>query len=167
MLEAAGLRENVVVQWWRYREPTLVPRPDLGLRAWVTPMAGYWSNFFTQSYTSNIYSMLLHGYRAGAEGADAYCIYDPAFDRNYTCWLNFAWNQSASEDLYNSRAAMRGRNSASGWIPRWQLRHSKNMTRHLIAWPGPGAYCIRYFTIGTPTRQRGNGDSILSAYWST
>jgi hypothetical protein len=67
-------------------------------------MAGYWSNLFTQSYTSNIYSMLLHGYRAGAEGADAYCIYDPAFDRNYTCLAQYAWNQSTSEDLYQFKS---------------------------------------------------------------
>ncbi len=104
MLDAADLRENVVVQWWRYREPTLVPRREIGLRAWVTPMAGYWSNFFTQSYTSNIYSMLLHGHRAGAEGADAYCIYDPAFDRNYTCLAQYAWNQTTSEDLYRFKS---------------------------------------------------------------
>lgn len=104
MLDAAGLRANVVVQWWRYQEPTLIPRPELGLRAWVTPMAGYWSNLFTQSYTSNIYPMLLHGHRVGAEGADAYCIYDPAFDRNYVCLAQYAWNQRTSEDLYQFKS---------------------------------------------------------------
>lgn len=104
MLDGAGIRENVVVQWWRYQEPTLIPRPELGLRAWVTPMAGYWSNLFTQSYTSNIYPMLLHGHRADAEGADAYCIYDPAFDRNYVCLAQYAWNQRSSEDLYQFKS---------------------------------------------------------------
>jgi len=104
MLDAAGIRANVVVQWWRYQEPTLIPRPELGLRAWVTPMAGYWSNLFTQSYTSNIYPMLLHGHRAGAEGADAYVIYDPAFDRNYVCLAQYAWNQRSSEDLYQFKS---------------------------------------------------------------
>jgi hypothetical protein len=99
MLAAAGLQENVVVQWWRYHEPTLVPRREVGLRAWVTPMAGYWSNLFTQSYAANIYPMLLHGHRAGAEGADAYAIFDPAFDRNYTCLAHFGWNQQG-DDLY-------------------------------------------------------------------
>lgn len=104
MLDVAGIRENVVVQWWRYQEPTLIPRPELGLRAWVTPMAGYWSNLFTQSYTSNIYPMLLHGQRVGAEGADAYCIYDPAFDRNYVCLAEYAWNQQSSADLYQFKS---------------------------------------------------------------
>lgn len=103
-LEAAGLRDSVAVQWWRYREPTLVPRAELGLRSWVTPMAGYWSNLFTQSYTANIFPMLWHGHRAGAEGADAYCIYDPAFDRNYVCLANYAWNQSGGEDLYEFKS---------------------------------------------------------------
>jgi hypothetical protein len=104
MLAAAGLQENVILQWWRYQEPVLVPRRELGLRAWVTPMGGYWSNLFSQSYTSNIYSMLLHGYRAGAEGADAYCIYDPAFDRNYRCLAQYAWNQHSGEDLYQFKS---------------------------------------------------------------
>lgn len=104
MVEEAGLRKHVILQWWRYREPPLVPRPELGLRAWVTPMAGYWSNLFTQSYTSNINSMLLHGYRAGAEGADAYCIYDPAFDRNYACLAQYAWNQHSDEDIYQFKS---------------------------------------------------------------
>ncbi len=100
MIEEAGLRDNVVVQWWRYHEPVLVPRTELGLRAWSTPMAGYWSNLFTHSYTANIYPMLLHGGRAGIEGADAYCIYDPAYDRNYACLAEYSWNQPGAEDLY-------------------------------------------------------------------
>ena len=104
MLDAAGLRENVVIQWWRYHEPVLIPRQELGLRAWATPMAGYWPNLFTQSYTSNISTMLLHGYRAGAEGADAYCLYDPAFDRNYACLAQYAWNQTSGEDLYQFKS---------------------------------------------------------------
>lgn len=104
MLDAKGLRDNVVIQWWRYHEPVLIPRQELGLRAWATPMAGYWPNLFTQSYTSNISTMLLHGFRAGAEGADAYCLYDRAFDRNYLCLAQYAWNQTASEDLYQFKS---------------------------------------------------------------
>ena len=103
MLADAGLQENVIIQWWRYHEPTLVPRREVGLRAWVTPMAGYWSNLFTQSYTSNINSMLLYGHRAGAEGADAYAIYDLAFDRNYTYLAHFSWNQQG-DDLYHFKS---------------------------------------------------------------
>lgn len=104
MLDRAGLRDHVIVQWWRYNEPVLVPNAELGLRAWSTPMAGYWSNLFSCSYTSNIYGMLLHGGRAGIEGADAYCIYDPAYDRNYACLAEFSWNQPATEDLYGFKS---------------------------------------------------------------
>ncbi|HET8524864.1 MAG TPA: family 20 glycosylhydrolase, partial [Thermomicrobiales bacterium] len=104
MLDEAGLRENVIVQWWRYNDPVLLPNPDLGVRSWSTPMAGYWSNLFTHSYTSNIYAMLLHGARNGAEGADAYCIYDPAYDRNYACLAEYSWNQPATEDLYQFKS---------------------------------------------------------------
>jgi hypothetical protein len=100
MIAEAGLRENVIVQWWRYHEPVLIPRTELGLRAWSTPMAGYWSNLFTHSSTANIYPMLLHGGRAGIEGADAYCIYDPAYDRNYACLAEYSWNQPGADDLY-------------------------------------------------------------------
>jgi hypothetical protein len=104
MVTDAGLQGNLIVQYWRYHEPVLVPPRDLGLRTWSTPMAGYWPNMFTQSYTANISRMLLHGYRAGAEGADAYCLYDPAFDRNYTCLAEYGWNQTTSEDLYQFKS---------------------------------------------------------------
>jgi hypothetical protein len=103
-VEEAGLADNLAVQYWRYHEPVLIPPDDLGLRTWSTPMAGYWPNMFTQSYTANISRMLLHGFRAGAEGADAYCLYDPAFDRNYVCLAQYAWNQTTSEDLYQFKS---------------------------------------------------------------
>jgi hypothetical protein len=117
MLAAAGLQDHVVVQWWRYQEPALIPRQELGLRAWVTPMAGYWSNLFTQSYSANIYPMLLYGQRAGAEGADAYAIFDLAFDRNYTCLAQYSWDARGA-DLYQFKSryacsVLRGRLDAA------------------------------------------------------
>lgn len=63
-------------------------------------MAGYWSNMATHSYTANIYPMMLYGGLAGIEGGDAYCIYDPAYDRNYVCLAEYCWNQPGKEDLY-------------------------------------------------------------------
>jgi hypothetical protein len=100
MIEAAGLRENVVVEYWRYHEPVLIPKEELGLRRWSVPMAGYWSNMTTHSYAANIYPMLLYGGRAGIEGSDAYCIYDPAYDQNYVCLAEYSWNQPGGEDLF-------------------------------------------------------------------
>jgi len=103
-VKGAGLADNLVVQYWRYQEPVLVPPADLGLRTWSTPMSGYWPNLFSQSYTTNITRMLAHGSRAGAEGADAYCLYDPGFDRNYVCLAEFGWNQGGEEDLYQFKS---------------------------------------------------------------
>lgn len=103
-LRQRGLSEHVAVQWWRYSEPPLEPRPETGLRAWVTPMAGYWSNLFHHSYLTNIYSMLAGGFARGAEGTDAYCIYDPAYHRNYACLAEYAWNQTSSGDLFQFKS---------------------------------------------------------------
>lgn len=103
-LDEAGLDGNVVVQWWRYHTPVLPPRPEIGVRAWSTAMGGYWSNLTAQSLTANIYDMVTHGARAGAEGADVYCIYDPANDRNYRCLAEFAWNAVSGEDLYQFKS---------------------------------------------------------------
>ena len=103
-LTEAGVRDKVILQWWRYDEPVLEIPPDLGLRAWTTPMAGYYFWLFTQSYASNIYPHLALGYGAGAEGADAYCVFDPAFDRNYACLAEYGWNQTSSGDLYQFKS---------------------------------------------------------------
>jgi hypothetical protein len=103
-LDEAGVKENVILQWWRYDEPVLEIPEDLGLRSWITPMSGYYSWLFAQSYTSNIYPHLNLAFHAGAEGADAYCIFDPAFDRNYHCLAEYAWNQTSSADLYQFKS---------------------------------------------------------------
>ena len=100
----AGLADHLVVQWWRYHTPVLPPRPEIGVRAWSTAMGGYWSNLTVESLTANIYDMVTHGARAGAEGADVYCIYDPANDRNYRCLAQFAWNAGSGEDLYQFKS---------------------------------------------------------------
>ena len=103
-LEEAGVRDKVVLQWWRYNEPVLEIPPNLGLRAWTTPMPGYWFWLFYEDLTANIYPMLHLAYRAGAEGADAYCTFDPAFDRNYHCLAEYAWNQTTVADVYQFKS---------------------------------------------------------------
>ena len=103
-LADAGLSGNVVVQWWRYGSPVLTPHPEIGVRAWSTPMTGYWSNLFTQSYTANIWDLVTHGVEHGIEGADSYCIYDLAFDRNYALLANITWNTDDREMLYGFKA---------------------------------------------------------------
>src|SRR5919199_6391731 len=81
-LAAKGLQDRVAVQWWRYSDPPLKVQ-ETDLRSWVTPMAGYWSNLFHHDYGPNIRAMASEGAAAGSEGIDAYCIYDPAYLRNY------------------------------------------------------------------------------------
>jgi hypothetical protein len=39
-----------------------------------------------------------------AEGTDAYCRYDPGFDRNFVCLAEFGWNQGGQEDLYQFKS---------------------------------------------------------------
>ena len=103
-LEQAGVRDKVVLQWWRYDEPALEIPQDLGLRAWTTPMPGYWFWLFYEDLTSNIYPHLALAHRAGAEGADAYATFDPAFDRNYYCLAEYSWNQATVEDIYEFKS---------------------------------------------------------------
>lgn len=106
-LAARGLQGQVAVQWWRYRDPPLaVEEPEL--RAWVTPMAGYWSNLFHHDYGSNIQDMVAEGVAGKAEGLDAYCIYDPANLRNYACLA--ALGRAPGTDLPTFRAAF------SAWL---------------------------------------------------
>ncbi|NPV09107.1 MAG: family 20 glycosylhydrolase [Anaerolineae bacterium] len=103
-LAQAGVKDHIILQWWRYDEPVLEIPGEVDLRAWTTPMPGYYFWLFTQSYTSNIYPHLALGHRAGAEGADAYCVFDAAFDRNYVCLAEYAWNQTTSGDLYQFKS---------------------------------------------------------------
>jgi hypothetical protein len=101
-LAARGLQERVAVQWWRYSDPPLAVG-ERGLRAWVTPMAGYWSNLFHHDYGPNIQAMAAEGRAAGAEGLDAYCIYDPAYFRNYALLASLGLDEKI--DLAGFRAA--------------------------------------------------------------
>ncbi|MHB0876688.1 MAG: family 20 glycosylhydrolase [Anaerolineae bacterium] len=103
-LETAGVKDNVILQWWRYNEPVLEIPTDLGLRAWTTPMPCYWFWLLYEDLTANIYPHLHLGYRAGAEGADAYATFDPAFDRNYYCLAEYAWNQTTVGDIYQFKS---------------------------------------------------------------
>ena len=101
-LAAKGLQDRVAVQWWRYGDPPLQVQ-ETRLRSWVTPMAGYWSNLFHHDYGPNIAAMAAEGATAGAEGLDAYCIYDPAYLRNYACLATLGLD--AQMDLATFRAA--------------------------------------------------------------
>ena len=93
-----GVEENVIVHWWYYgmKFPESL-RPELGLRRWVTPMTGYYFWMAYQSYVQNIHGLMQVGIRDGATGAESYCSYDRAFDREITCLAEYAWRNDAGD----------------------------------------------------------------------
>lgn len=104
-LEEEGLRDNLIFNWWWY-DPEIPEKvraeiPNgLGVRTFVCPMPGYyfWMNYV--SYLTNIYRMLELGGIEGSEGSEAYCTFDPAFDRNYHALAEYSWNQKERIDIH-------------------------------------------------------------------
>lgn len=97
-LKQYEVNDQVIVHWWHYGQnfPESL-RPELGLRRWVTPMTGYYFWWTYQSYLQNIHGMLQLGARDGAVGAESYCSYDRAYDREITCLAEYAWRNNAGE----------------------------------------------------------------------
>jgi hypothetical protein len=98
---------------------------------------------------------LLHGHRASAEGADAYCIYDPAFDRNYTCLAQYAWNQTG-EDLYQFKSRY-----ARAKVGRWldpalaiEAFAKYDQVFDLMAWTGSVMDSLLYYWHTYPNARR-------------
>ncbi|HVC31957.1 MAG TPA: family 20 glycosylhydrolase [Chloroflexota bacterium] len=102
-LETEGLKPYVILEWWRYRDPVPSPRSDVS-RTWVTPMAGYYHWMFHGSYLFNIAPFLQRGYASGSEGAEAYCTFDYAYQRNYLALSEWAWNKDTSGSIYDFEA---------------------------------------------------------------
>jgi hypothetical protein len=98
-----GLKPNVILQWWRYRDPVPTPRADVS-RTWVTPMAGYYHWMFCGSYLFNIAPFVQRGYAVGSEGAETYCTFDPAYHRNYLALAEWSWNRETSGQIYDFEA---------------------------------------------------------------
>jgi hypothetical protein len=99
-LERRGLKDNVILNWWTYGiKPFDTIRPELGLRRFVTPMTGYyfWSPY--RSNLINIESLSRTGSEQGAEGIEAYCTHDEAFDNHQRLLADCGWNRSAVKDL--------------------------------------------------------------------
>ena len=97
-LEEAGLRDKVVLHWWHYGlAPPESIRPELGMRAWMTPMHGYFFWWVYGSYLRNIHDMLKLGASQGAEGAESYGAYDPAFHRELCCLAEYSWRNDAGD----------------------------------------------------------------------
>lgn len=99
-LERRGLKDHVILNWWTYGvKPFDTIRPELGLRRFVTPMTGYyfWSPY--RSNLINIESLSRVGAAQGAEGLEAYCTHDEAFDNHQRLLADCGWNMDAVGDV--------------------------------------------------------------------
>lgn len=89
---ARGLSEQIVLQWWCYKEPLpqLSSAPEI--ETWVEPSPGLVGNLLYQDFSRNIYGFLQRGLEAGATGVTAYNVPDRRLDKNYRCLADFSWN---------------------------------------------------------------------------
>ncbi|TDE13533.1 glycoside hydrolase family 20 zincin-like fold domain-containing protein [Jiangella asiatica] len=99
---AAGL-PTPVIAWWKYNDP--VPVPDAGRApTWVTPTTGLFATLFAQDFGPNIETVLRRGHSAGAVGAFAYTMPNPADHANVACLADLAWNLEESGGSTGFRA---------------------------------------------------------------
>jgi hypothetical protein len=98
--EERGLKETVVLNWWRYAAtPFASIRPELGLRRRVTPLGGYWLWSPYRNYLVSIETMCRMGVGQGAEGVEAYSLYDEAYDSHHRLIADCAWNTASVGSL--------------------------------------------------------------------
>ena len=103
-LKAEDLYDYIIINWWRYgTEVFETTKPELGVRTFITPMAGYYHWSIVNSYLINIYKMTKLAGKDRVEGIEAYCTYDYSYDRNYHCLAEYMWNTSCIEELETFR----------------------------------------------------------------
>lgn len=96
------------IAWWKYNDP--VPTPDASrTETWNCPTTGLTSFMFHQDFSPNIEMAIRRGHQAGATGAFAYTVPDPADHMNYAFLADLAWNLEAS-------------GGAAGFQRRWAQR---------------------------------------------
>ncbi len=101
--EREGLKDAVIIHWWKYNDYYDDIHPELGLSRWVVPQVGY---FYWVSYIdhlSNIDLALRRGHAQGAAGTEAYGLFNRCFDRQYHCLADSAWNRDATPRLAEFR----------------------------------------------------------------
>ncbi len=95
-LREEDLLDKLIVDWWGYSNTAIRPgdhpRLGQGLRAWVKPMTCYynWSRY--QPYQHNVALVLEMGHAEGAEGANSYSVFDPAWGLDFDILAEYAWN---------------------------------------------------------------------------
>lgn len=100
MLEERGLKDNLILNWWRYAvTPFETTKPELGLRRRVSPLGGYWLWSPYRNYLVNIESMGGLGIAESAEGIEAYSLYDDAFDNHQRLLADCGWNYNSVGSL--------------------------------------------------------------------
>ena len=98
-IEAAGLKENIILHWWRYSDFFEDIHPEFGLRRWVTPMSGYYYQCPYRGHLENTFLAAQKGHEQGAEGIESYGVYDPAFHRNFCAMSEWGWNFEGGGEL--------------------------------------------------------------------
>lgn len=100
-LEAAGLKDKLIIHWWYYSNDKIVDsvRPrlgsKLGLAGWVAPMTCYY-NWVSYDYRRpNIEKMAKIAESDGAEGAVAYAVHDPSHFDHEALLAAYAWESTA------------------------------------------------------------------------
>lgn len=90
--EKEGLKDSVVLHWWRYSDFFDTTMPELGFRRWVVPMTGYfyWINYTDHSH--NVFWAIDKGVEEKAEGVEAYGVWHPAFHQHYILLAAKSWN---------------------------------------------------------------------------
>ncbi len=93
-LEEAGVRQALILHWWRYWDFFETTHPEFGFRRWVTPMTGYFYQTNYRGQLDNIYQACRKGEEEGCEGAEAYGLFDRSFDRHFRELAEMSWNSS-------------------------------------------------------------------------
>lgn len=90
--EEEGLKDSVVLHWWRYSDFFDTTMPELGFRRWVVPMTGYfyWINY--TDHLHNVFWAIDKGVEESAEGVEAYGVWHPAFHQHYIMLAAKSWN---------------------------------------------------------------------------
>ncbi len=98
-LEAAGVRDNIILEWWRYRSFFDTTMPELGFRRWVVPMTGYYYQMSYRGHLDNIFLATRLGHEEDAEGVESYGVFDPAFHRHFAAQSEWSWNHDGGGEI--------------------------------------------------------------------
>jgi len=102
-LEREGLKDIIILNWWRYGGFYETTKPEMGLRRFVVPMTGYYYQCSYQGHLENIFAAERVGVAEDAEGTQSYGVWDPAFDRHFCALSEYSWNNAGGGTLDDFR----------------------------------------------------------------